>query len=134
MRLVYLTDEFFERYGNCKEILVKNARPYACLEVKIDGYIFAIPFRHHIKHKYAFFTVGEAGLDYSKAVIIEREEYISPSGARIDTQELNALKGREQLISNGMRKYYRLYLKAVSLPCNPRYDNIRQCSALQYFL
>lgn len=134
MRLVYLTDEFFKHYGGCKEILVKNARPYACLEVEIDGYIFAIPFRHHITHKYAFFTVGEAGLDYSKAVIIEREEYISSRSVRIDSKELNVLKGREQLILNGMRKYYRLYLKSTRFPDNPHYDNIRKCSALQYFL
>ena len=134
MRLVYLTDSFFARYGGCRELMEKSARPYACLEVKIDDHVFAIPFRHHIKHKYAFFTVGEAGLDYSKAVIIEREEYISPFPARIDTKELNAIKGKEKLITNGMQKYYRLYLKAVRYPDNPHYENIRKCSSLQYFL
>lgn len=133
MRFVYLTEAFYAHYRNCSEILEKTARPYACLEVEIDGFTFAIPFRHHIRHKYAFHTLGEAGLDYSKAVVVNNPEYIEEFTGEIDTRELNALKGRDTLIVNGMRKYYNLFLKAKKFPDNPHYAGIKRCSALQYF-
>ena len=134
MRLVYLADTFFARYGRFPEILQKKDRPYACLEVEIDGLLFAIPFRHHIRHKHAFFTVDDAGLDYTKAVVVEDASYISPDPAFIDSAEFKIIKGRETIITNGMRRYYRLYLKALSQRGNPFYENIRRCSSLQYFL
>lgn len=133
MKFVCLTEKFYAHYKDCPEILEKAARPYAYLEVEIDGYIFAIPFRHHIKHKHAFHTLGEAGLDYSKAVPITEPDYIEDYTGEIDTRELKAIKGRDVLITNGMRKYYRLFLKAKQYPTNPHYNNIRRCSALQYF-
>lgn len=134
MKLVYLTEKFYARFQNCPEILEKSTRPYACLEVEIDGLTFAIPFRHHIKHKYAFHTVGDAGLDYSKAVVISESDYIREFTGVIDTRELNALKGRDAVILNGMRKYYQLFLKSKKYPDNPHYNSIRRCSSLQYFL
>lgn len=134
MRLIYLTDKFYADYAGCKEILRKKKRPYACIEVEIDGFTFAIPFRHHISHKYAFLTIGNAGLDYSKAVIITKPEYISEQAAVIDAKEYALIKGKEPRLINGMQKYYRLYLKAAENASNSHYDNIRRCSALQYFL
>lgn len=50
MRLVILSESFYEKYAGCKEILKKTDRPYLCLTVKINGKTFAIPFRHHIRH------------------------------------------------------------------------------------
>lgn len=134
MRLIYLTDKFYTDYAECKEILRKKTRPYACIEIEIDGLTFAIPFRHNIEHKYAFRTVGKAGLDYSKAVIITKPEYISAQAAVIDSKEFARIKGKEQRLINDMRKYYRLYLKAAADVGNRHYDNIRRYSALQYFL
>ena len=68
MRLIYLSEKFYEKYGNYPEILKNDSRPYTCLEIKIDGKTYAIPLRHHITHKYAFLTIGNQGLDYTKAV------------------------------------------------------------------
>ena len=79
MKLITLSPVFYERYHGCEEILIKQTRPYVCLAVKVDGVTFAIPFRHHIPHKWAFFTVGEAGLDYSKAVVISEWRFINSS-------------------------------------------------------
>lgn len=133
MRLVYLSDSFFARYGCFPEILQKRDRPYACLEIEIDGLLFAVPFRHHIRHRHAFFTVGEAGIDYTKAVVIEKPDYISADHATINSAEWSRIKGRESVIVNGMRRYYRLYLNAAAHHENPAYESIRRCSALQYF-
>ena len=134
MRLIYLSEKFYTQYGKYSEILKKETRPYACLAVLIDGMTFAIPFRHHINHSYSFITSGTQGLDYSKAVVIEDEEYISPLPVWIETSDFNAIKGREARIVNGMRKYYHLYLKAVENRDNPHYANIFNFSTLKYFI
>ena len=69
MKLIILSDKFYKEYGGYREILKKPSRPYLCLTVKIDGVTFAIPIRHHINHPFCFKTIGDCGLDYTKAVI-----------------------------------------------------------------
>ena len=133
MKLITLSPVFYERYHGCEEILIKQTRPYVCLAVKVDGVTFAIPFRHHIPHKWAFFTVGEAGLDYSKAVVISEWRFINSSTPTIEQEEFNILKGKDALITNGMRKFLIAYRNAVKYPDNKHYDRIRSCSSLQYF-
>ena len=133
MRLITLTDKFYDLYGDCEEILHKRSRPYAYLGVKIDGVNFAIPFRHHIIHKHAFFTYGECGLDYTKAIVIWDEEFIDSSHVQIEQIEFNAIKGKEYRIQTGMRNYLALYRKAVKYRDNHHYDVIRECSSLQHF-
>lgn len=56
MKFILLSDKFYQAYGHLPEVLSKKTRPYACLAVEIDGIQFAIPFRHHIRHKHAFIT------------------------------------------------------------------------------
>lgn len=133
MRLIKLNDNFYSNYRNCTEILQKRARPYACLAIKVDGVIFAIPFRHHIKHDHAFITYGECGLDYTKAVVLSSFKYVSDESVQIEQIEFNAIKGKEQRIHKGMKDYVKLYRKAVQYSSNKHYDNIRKCSSLQYF-
>ena len=133
MRLIKLNDEFYRTYGSCSEILQKKARPYACLEVCIDGVTFAIPFRHHIKHKHAFITYGECGLDYTKAVVLTSGKFVSSDSVQIDQIEFNAIKGKERRIHKGMSDYLLLYKKAIQYRANRHYENIRRCSSLQYF-
>ncbi|WP_286080672.1 hypothetical protein [Parablautia intestinalis] len=70
MQLKILSEKFYDTYKHCKEILKKENRPYACLTIELDGLLFAVPFRHHIRHPYAFHTIGDAGLDHTKTVII----------------------------------------------------------------
>lgn len=133
MNLITLSPYFYSKYAGCKEILTKPTRPYVCLSVEIDGVHFAIPFRHHILHKWAFTTYGNAGLDYTKAVVISDKRFIGAGTPTIEQAEFEALKGRDALISNGMRKYLAAYRKAVKYQNNRHYDFIRSCSALQYF-
>ena len=133
MRLILLSDKFYRDYSGCEEILQKDSRPYMCLAVSINGETFAIPFRHHIQHKYAFFTKPRCGLDYSKAVVISSEEYISSVSPRIDQMEFNAVKGKDARIQNGMEKYIKLYNTAKRYKETFFYYNILKCSSLQYF-
>lgn len=134
MRLILLSDKFYKLYGNYPEIMKKRNRPYVCLEIYIDGMRFAVPFRHHISHRYAFFTGEGMGLDYSKAVVLTEPGMISPELPHIDQAEYDAIKGRDTLIENGMRKYYKLVRNALKYPNSQRYTGILQCSALKYFM
>lgn len=133
MNLVLLSPAFYSAYAGCPEILTKPARPYVCLAVTIDGVRFAIPIRHHIPHQWAFFTIDRRGLDYTKAVVLSRPEYIGSTGAWIEQAEFDLLKKKERMIINGMRHYLQAYKKALRYPDNPHYENIRSRSALQYF-
>lgn len=135
MRFIYLSDTFYQEYARCPEIMAKRTRPYACLAVRIDGVPFAIPIRHHISHSYAFITKPGCGLDYSKAVVIRGPEDVRTDAfPQIDQQEFNAMKGRDRLIENGMRRYVALYKKARLHPESPFYQNILRWSTLQYFI
>lgn len=133
MKLIFLSDKFYDRHKNCKEILQKPERPYACLGVRIDRLLFAVPFRHHISHKYAFIIDGESGLDYTKAVMIRDQSDISDRQPWIDQKSFNAVKGKEANIKKGMENYLKLYRKARKYKDNPHYRFILQCSALSHF-
>ena len=133
MKLITLSSHFYNKYSNCREILSKPTRPYACLEVMIDGVRFAIPFRHHIAHKWAYITYDQCGIDYSKAVVISDERFVGSARPIIEQIEFNALKGKDALIESGMRRYLAVYRKAVRYPKNVHYQSIRRCSSLQYF-
>lgn len=133
MKLILLSNHFYELFSSADEILQKQTRPYACLAVKIDGLTYAIPFRHHISHKHAFFTGEGKGLDFTKAVVVRDNSFISADPVRVEQSEFDAVKTSEQRIVAGMRKFIKLYRKAVRYTNNPAYAAIRDCSALQYF-
>lgn len=133
LKLVFLSESFYEKYKNCREILHKHERPYVCLGIKIQGKVFAIPFRHHITHKYAFIVDGGSGLDYTKAVIIQDASDISNETPWINQKSFNAIKGNEGKIKSGMENFLKLYRKARKYKENNHYRSILQCSALVHF-
>lgn len=133
MKLRILSKEFYNTYSTCNEILKKENRPYACLTIEVDGVLFAIPFRHHISHNFAFFTIGEAGLDYTKAVVISNPSFLSTESPTIESKEFSIIKKSEQKIIYGFKKYINQYRRAMKHRDNPRSANILKYSALQYF-
>lgn len=133
MKLIRLSDDFYNKYSGCTEILQKKSRPYVCLMVYIDGVRFAIPFRHHIAHEHCFITYNDCGIDYTKAIVISDPSFVSNSVPQIEQKEFNALKGKDKIVENGMRKYLALYKKALQYPNNPHYSKIRNFSSLKYF-
>ncbi|MBR0380862.1 MAG: hypothetical protein IJH71_00280 [Eubacterium sp.] len=133
MKLIILSEKFYKIYGSKKEILKKENRPYICLSVQIDQKTFAIPIRHNIGHPFCFSTLKPAGLDYTKAVVIEDQSYISPDKPWIDSKEWNIIKKNENKIFYQFRKYVRQYKRALKHPDNPRSKALLKYSSLQYF-
>lgn len=133
MKLRILSEKFYDTYSNCKEILKKENRPYACLTIELNGLLFAVPFRHHIKHLYAFHTIGDAGLDFTKAVIISDPLFFSHDKPTIESKEFAIIKRNEQKIRYELSKYINQYKRAMKHCNNPRSENILKYSTLKYF-
>ena len=79
MKYIFLSKKFYDDYRHelYPEIECKENRSYVLLLIKIDNLEYAIPFRSHIKHNYAFFTNKEnlCGIDYTKSIVITNKDY-----------------------------------------------------------
>ncbi len=69
--------------------------------------LFAVPFRHHMKHPHSFYTIGDAYLDYTKAVIITDPLFLSDDKPTIDSSEFAVIKK--------MNKKYTMDLQNMSI-------------------
>lgn len=136
MKFVLLSQAFYDKYSECREILKKKDRPYCVMILQIGNNTMAIPLRSHIKHKYAFFTNKEslAGLDYTKSVIINLDTDIDTTRkAFIRKDEYKNVLGQEYVIKQGLLKFIKRYQKALLRPDLPGNRYIVQNTALQYF-
>lgn len=133
MRIIKLSKAFYEHYTGCPEFMEKVDRPYLFLTVKIGGMQFAIPFRHRINHPYCYPTIPPAGLDYTKAVVLLEEAYVSDETASISSVEWNTICRKENIIVHGFQMYLRKYRHAKKHPEIPQNKNILRYSTLKYF-
>ena len=135
--LVFLTEEFYEDHAQpeYKEIEHKVDRPYMILLVKIEGTVWGLPFRSHIKHAHAFWTDKESGcgIDYSKAVVVSDPKYIDRERTpHIRPKEFEAIRGQEQRIHQGFLSYIKAY-KRARRSGHPRYGRMIRYSTLQNY-
>ena len=93
-KIVTLTEKFYLDYpsNNYPEILEKSKRAYNCLMLELNDYYICIPYRLEMRHKQGYkFTKSkrsiksQAGLDYTKIVIVKNIEYLSKLNAVITT-------------------------------------------------
>ena len=93
-----LSDSFYKAYPNPPyiEILKKQQRAYNCLLFDAYNYCVCIPYRTEISHKYSFRFKSskrsvnhKSGLDYTKIVVISKDEYIDDKVIIIDNDEYN---------------------------------------------
>jgi protein AbiQ len=137
MRLCKLTPVFYSAFKDCKEILVKQQRPYYVVLLDIGTERYAIPLRSHIRHRDSFIADGkESGLDFSKTVVITEMRYISSSPVTIRQQEFNFLKQHEYAIKSRFTAYVKRYKKQAAHHIkNPSSPLPAFCaySTLQYF-
>jgi hypothetical protein len=141
MELRYLSSVFYQNYKDCTEILSKGeTRPYIILIIEVENNKFAIPIRtnlHKTKDCYETNPKTNSGLDYTKAVVISRNDYIdSTKYPEIEHKEYNYIKFKEREIKIAFTKFVSDYKKDVirhkrnqSIPANPRF----QYCTLQYF-
>lgn len=104
MELRYLSESFYDKYGNYPEILNKNNRPYIIIVIEIENLKFAIPFRTSMNNhkKYCYITNKEkkSGLDFEKAIPILDDSWLSTSSfPTINQYEFNYIKFDEQKIN-----------------------------------
>ena len=113
MKLAKLEQVFFPQNAHLVEGLHKEKRGYGIVLISVAGGLtFGIPLRSHIKHSACFRTVGEAGLDYSKAVIIMDAAHIG-GAFKIPSNEYVKIADREVFITQKFEKYVEKYISAV---------------------
>lgn len=137
LKLVYLTEEFYNDYSACEEIEKKVGRPYVRIHVVVGGVLWAIPFRSSIKHKNALWTDKDnrCGIDFSKAVAVaDPERYISDATPRMRPNEYKVFKTfDEHRVVTQMQKYIKEYKQAKQHLDVVRNREFVKYSTLQYF-
>ena len=137
LKTVFLTKEFYKAHEDHSEIEQKETRPYIRIQIMIDGVLWGIPLRSHIKHEYVIWTNKDegCGIDFSKAVVIEKpDEYISDVQPHIRPDEFKVLKKIDEYrIRQKMQQYIKAYQKAKDKPNVPRNKDLLRFSTLQYF-
>lgn len=122
-----LTSDFYIECENLIETIDKDGdkgRGYGVLLVLVQNYKFAIPLRSrmHIGHKDGFTTKIHKpegkdvrhGLDYSKAIIITDEKFISTSLFFLkEKSDYVKINKAENKIINDFEKYILKYIMAV---------------------
>ena len=63
--------------------------------------------------QYAFHTIGEAGLDYTKSVIITDAHFLSDEKPSIESKEFAIIKSEENKIRYGLAKYVNQYKRIM---------------------
>ena len=134
MNFFLLENNFYKDYSTCREILKKTNRPYAVFLIKLNNLTFAVPVRSHITHKYSIKTIGNKGLDFSKAIVInDRQKYISKKYAYIDNREYQIIMEQKWKITKKMEDYIKKYKKALKDTFIPANKILCNSSCLQYF-
>lgn len=133
MDFYHLNNAFYQKYGSCPEILTKPKRPYSVYTVIIKSLIFAIPMRHNITHNYAIKTIGNSGLDFSKSVVLQNNDFLSSYQVFINPKEYIILSQQKSLIQKKFKQYLKKYKKALNYPNDNRNKILLQNSSLQYF-
>lgn len=96
-----------------------KVRGYGIVVIEINDLRFAIPLRTNIRHSACYITVTSSnpgvkgkGLDFSKALLITDDKYISNQVFKIDSSEHKRLLDKEHFIRQKFSKYVSKYVDA----------------------
>lgn len=127
-----LTTDFYNENTHLLEVLDKNketgkiedkGRGYGVFIVPAFGHNFAIPLRSGMTHKMNFTTKTSKnfkkqtirkGLDYTKALIINEERYLSQRSFRIPSDEFKKINNSQIKIISDFEKFVNHYVTAFS--------------------
>ncbi len=110
MRFVLLRYDYFIDHPT-QEAMDKD-RPHAIVLIEINGLRFAVPLRTNLNHKQGFKTINNAGLDYSKALLIFDDEDISRDIKLNSSDEFKRINEHEEKIVAAFTKYVTRYIAA----------------------
>ena len=126
MEIKKLTPSFYEENTHLEEVLDKKGlqwdsvkkRGYGIVVINILENKFGIPLRSNLKHKDSFPTAEnesgyKKGLDFSKAVLLLKDSYISDLPFMIPNDEYAKIKEKSYFITSKFEKYVHLYIQAV---------------------
>ena len=137
-RFIFMSASFYNAYPEniYPEIEQKMNRPYIYVATLINGVQFAVPLRSNIGHGYVLWTdkPNRCGLDFSKSIVIERNEYIDANRTpHIRQHEFDSLRGKEYIIQKKLASYIKNYKKAKSKQHIAANRELCRYSTLQYF-
>ena len=133
-----MSSSFYHAYPEnlYPEIEQKTNRPYIYVATRINGVQFAVPLRSNIHHGHVLWTdkPNRCGLDFSKSIVIEQEEYIDHDRIpHIRQHEFESLRGKEYIIQQKLNAYIKNYKKAKSKQTITANKELCKYSTLQYF-
>lgn len=125
MKIQKLEECFFKENSHLVEVLDKDKsgawissilkqRGYGVVLIELKGLRFGIPLRSHMNHNFGFKTKEGKGLDYSKAVLLSKDEYISEQPFLIPSDEFVQISDRERFITQQFEKYVQKYIDGVN--------------------
>ena len=134
----HLSEKFYKDYPSdeYKEMMLKEDRPYTQVVTNVNGLKFAVPLRSEISHPTdVLWTDKQAkhGLDFTKAVLILDDSYLSDKRAYIRDKEHRHLLGKEYRVKEKMEKCINNYKKAKENIQEPHNAEYCSYSTLQYF-
>ncbi len=145
-QILKLTPMFYSNYLNQShtDILKKNNRAYNCLLFQTHyNFLIAVPYRSEIAHKYAYrFRYSKrskkhkSGLDYTKIIIVEQNEYLDTKDAIIDNDEYNETIRNFEKIKQEVLKYvedYIDYVQGKKVISEKEFERKYRFSTLKYF-
>ncbi|MBN8740403.1 MAG: hypothetical protein BGP24_22425 [Lysobacterales bacterium 69-70] len=121
MLICKLTPQFFEENSSLKEVLDREkgvwvgekTRGYGIVLIDYKSLRFGLPLRTSIKHHYCFQTEDSKGLDYSKAVLLQKDGYISDQPFKIPQDEFLKIANSTHHIGQMFSKYVSNYVRGV---------------------
>ena len=128
VQLKKLDNSFYINNTHLKEALDNHngswtpgkTRGYGVVIILINNLSFAIPLRSNIKHKSSYITVRSnqkglegKGLDFTKALLIKEQRYISNLPFKISKDEHKKLANKEYYITSKFEKYVSKYITAI---------------------
>ena len=128
MQLKKLDNSFYSDNTHLNEALDNHdgnwakgkVRGYGIVIISINERSFAIPLRSNIRHKSSYITVKSnqngiegKGLDFTKALLISDEKYVSNLPFKISSGEHKKLANKEHFITSKFEKFVAKYIDAI---------------------
>ncbi|EJB8530826.1 hypothetical protein MW374_004766 [Vibrio parahaemolyticus] len=99
-------------------------RGHGVVNITVNNLMFAIPVRSNVTHSASYILLKNTqnrrikgmGLDYSKALLIRKPEYVSDENFNLKVKDAGKkLVGKEKHVTDQFEKYVKKYIHAVTV-------------------